>query len=310
MGTIEFIKENWDKFIWMILFLISDFYLYYYGIIDNWQKERAKKGIIRLEEINVPFNFRVNNKLINIKNCIKLFLLSTAITFIIFLIYISTTSVKFNSIPAFTTTSIALFVIVSAFVESPIDDEEFKKEKKYEYIFIIFGRIKSRLLSRIVDCEYYSIRKKNKKYLMKWINEKDVKIVALVNKLNKDLFMKKLPGNITEETLQELKNSLLPIAESYIKEDGELYDRLEMLFDEDLIKIGMRICDINEYLIKHKTLCSTLDKSKLEKELKKLLQTNSSNGKGRKPKQGNLSVLKKLITDIMESDNIDNSSAQ
>lgn len=302
MDIIGFINSNWDKIIWGVLFFIDTVYLFSYGIIENWQQQRAKRGIIRIEEINVPINYRVNNKMIHIVNCIKLFLLSTIITGSIFLIYIGTTSVKFDSIIAFITTAMALFAIVFAFVEAPIDREEFKREKKYEYLLIIFGRIKAKLINRIVDREYYNIRKKNKKYLMKWTKKNDVKIVALVNRLNKDLFMKRIPSDVTDEALQELKSSLRPIAESYFKEDGELYERLESLFDEDLIKTGMRICDINEYLIKHELLCSDLDKVKIEKELKKNLKSDDNKPKT-KPKQSDLDILTNLLIKIMDTDN-------
>ncbi|MPQ44455.1 hypothetical protein [Clostridium tarantellae] len=262
-----------ELFVWFMCCTLGTWYVYFYGMKKSLMELRTKKGIIDSSSLEL-YNGEVSGleKKYYFKCKTEMLLFTVFIVLCTVSIFKSCTSVDFTSFAGVGLAVVSLFFLLSLLVEAPIEGQ-FSRDKKHEVLLICFGKIKMFMLNKIVNKEYSMMRKSNEETLRIWIKDKG-KIGALIIKLNGNTFIRMLPKDISDECLEELTVNFKEIAELYLDNYEELYDAVKLLFDKDLLSLGMKICDISSYLRDHNLTYNDTTIEEIKEKIRKKISKN------------------------------------
>ena len=239
--------------IWAIIYFIGTAYVYCYGIAKALKEVRQKKGLISKNNEEVYYKDR---KIFTWKTHLGSYIEMTFWTSIIVLgsvaIFYKGASLDFNDIPGVIISSIYALLSFNIFTDAPIDEEELEgKDSLLKWLVKQFGILKRFIVERVADKEYNKLKKKNINLIKKWCQNDKIKVASLVEKLNNKTFINMMPSCISDESKEELICSCKFIGEVFLDNYQDLYTELKTLFNQNLLELGVNICDITIYLHDH-----------------------------------------------------------
>lgn len=239
--------------VWAITYLMGTWYVYSYGMKKALKEIRLKKGLMTStnEEIYDKETGIFGKKDFIGSFCEIIFWTSIIVLGVIAIFY-KCASLDFNDLAGIIMSLILVIITLTAFIDSPINEEEFQGKSKLEVLSKFFTFIKGRILERVASNELNKLKRKNKKLIKIWFSNDDKrKMASLIEKLNNKTFLKLLPSDISEESKEELQVSCKYIAEVFLENYQDLYIELKILFNQNLLDLGVNICDISIYLHHH-----------------------------------------------------------
>lgn len=278
-----------EYIIWIITYLMGTWYVYSYGMKKALKEIRLKNGLM------TPTNEEIYDKEIGILRkrdffgsfCEIIFWTSFIVLGVIAIFY-KCASLDFNDLAGIIMSLIFVIITLTAFIDSPIDEEEFEGKSKLEILGKLFTFIKGRILERVASKELNKLKRKNKKLIKMWFRNDDKrKMASLVEKLNNNTFLKLLPSDISEASKEELQVNCKSIAEVFLENYQDLYIELKILFNQNLLDLGINICDISIYLYEH-------DEYPINENLKKIENRISNKVKVKKTKTKKTTIVNNI----------------
>lgn len=292
-----------DLIVWILLYLFGTSYLYSYGIKGDWQDLRKKKGLVSSDIKNPPGLGQkcVFGKINYTKECCKLFISTSFLSFIIMMSFYTGTSTKtFDNVIGFCNTFLSLLFVYFVFAGVPVDKQAFSDaEKAYSKFLSIISIIKSVFLTQIVDSEYERYQQMIKLKIREWHDKDDVKLGALILRIDSDFFNKMLPKD-TEMSVQEMmRDYSYRILVLYKENNITLIDELINVFDKQMINYGAKVIDLAEFIINLESACVRMDKKQIDQKVEKHIEFKKS-------KEVKIKSISELEKALFQSFNIKN----
>lgn len=252
-------------------------------IKDEWQKQRAKLGLIVTINSDYP-NMKdkcVFNKFKFSKVYWKLTLNSMFLSAIVFLIVLATSTsydllTEFNLVK----TTIQIFMIYAVFLNLGTDEymsNTNNDDNRINWIKLMlqpFNTMKNKLIQNVVNYEYANLKKNIHSTLREWFDKRDCKndkIGVFIIRL--DRLVKKNKNEDVEDGLISLYEDRLYNLYINYKEDKDIYlmDDLNNIIPEFLIEqLGISIYELSKYISDQ--LDTNMSRSKIKKEIDKYIK--------------------------------------
>ena len=303
---------NISLIIWLIFGFLGTLYLYHIGIKKDWQDYRIKKGLVR-HNVNSPPSYNekcIFCKEIYKKPCIVFMFLSAFIAAsIIGIFYIAAPSKKFLNIEGIVITMLGLWFIFSIFTGAPMPNDKLSEEqqsKLYIKVLNLTSILKGFIVEKYVNYEYEFIMNTIKSKITSWYEQRNTNtnhLGALIIRMHSSFFNKILPDNCSEGIKELLSETSLNILNLYAKDDAILYDELIRLFEFDMIKYGVKIIDLAEFINNEEILGKSITCLQINQYLQDNLSKTTSRGLKKKTLSDIGVQLKKVLGDKKDSEN-------
>ncbi|MEG0843018.1 MAG: hypothetical protein RSD22_09805 [Romboutsia sp.] len=249
-------------------------------IKDEWQKQRAKKGLI----INVDSDYpSIKDKCVFNKFSFstvyrRLWMNSAFLSLIVFsIVFLTTTSYDLTNPINLVKICVQTLLIYSVFLNLGIDEYVFSSnndDNKVSFLKIIiqpFNAIKNKLIQRVVNYEYTHLNKNINNTLNEWFGDREAKndrIGVFIIRL--DRLVKKNKNSEVDDGLISLYEDLLYNLYTNYKDDNEIYimdDLINIVPDFLIDKLGISIYELSQYISRQAE--SNMSRKKIKEEINK-----------------------------------------
>lgn len=269
---------------------------------DQWQKQRAKKGLIDNSDSDYPciIDKCVFGKYCFIKIYIKLWLASIFLSLIIFaIVFLTSTSYDLTSWVNIFKIAVQALIIYSIFLNLGLDEYVIDmngNDSNFNLLKLIiqpFNAIKNKLISNIVNYEYAHLKKNINDTFKKWFEYRSSKIDNIgVFIIRLDRLVRSNNLDVDEGLISLYEDRLYNLYMNY-SDDKDIYimDDLNSIVPDFLLdSLGIKIHKLSSYISNQ--LDYNMSKNKIKKEIEK-------NIKDQKKKKVRNVTMEEIIDDLI-----------
>lgn len=260
-----------DYIIWFSFYIFGTFYLYYFGVKNDWQELRIKQGLVKCNVKNPPkLSQKCIFEIMSYKTkCIKLFFGTSFLSLLIIVsFYVGTSNKSFDNLLGGCTTFLSIVFIYSLFAGAPIDNHSIildEHEKAYTKMLNIISTIKKQLIKNLTNDEYEHYQNTITLKIKEWYSEKDqLKLGALIIRIDSDFFNAMLPKETDKAIKEMMKDSSFNILNLYNEVEITLLDKLIKLFEDEMLEHGAKIIDLAEFINNHESASKRVTKAQIK----------------------------------------------
>lgn len=271
-----------DYIIWCCFYIFGTFYLYYFGVKNDWQQLRIQQGLVKSNYKNPP---RLSQKCIFgimcfKTKCMELFICTSILSlFIIITFYVGTTNKSFDNLLGGCTTFLSIVFIYSLFAGAPINNSSFSKgqeEKIYSKMLNIISFAKNFIIKDITNAEYEHYQNIIISKIKNWYEKGDVNLGALIIRIDSDFFNEMLPKGTDKAIKEMMEDSSFNILNLYNEGGITLLDKLIKLFEDEMIEYGVKIIDLAEFINNHESASKRFTKTQIKQCVEKHIAVHKS----------------------------------